>query len=64
MKRNKKQLMRNKAAAATRTAALLAILFYVINVQSVHRDVPKQMARQDELETSAPFIQDDGIPVF
>ena len=64
MIRNKKHLKRYRVAAATRAAALLAIMFYVVNVQSVVKEVPKQMARQDELETTKPLIQDDGIAVF
>ncbi|MCM3632947.1 hypothetical protein [Paenibacillus camelliae] len=64
MKRPNKQLKRYRATAATRAAALLAILFYVVNVQSVVKEVPKQMARQDELETTKLLIQDDGISVF
>jgi|GEM_PF-4542568 len=33
-------------------AAIAIALFYCINVQSINKDVPKQLARQDELETS------------
>lgn len=32
-------------------AAIAIALFYIVNVQSIHKEVPKQMARQDELET-------------
>jgi len=42
-KQNKRQI---KSVAAVAIA-----LFYVVNVQSIRDDVPKQMARQDELET-------------
>lgn len=53
--RNHKQLKRYRLSAAARTTALLAILFYVINVQSVRDDVPKQYARNDELYTEYAF---------
>jgi hypothetical protein len=32
-------------------AAIAIALFYIVNVQSVNAEVPKEMARQDELET-------------
>ncbi|URN94571.1 MAG: hypothetical protein NAG76_22605 [Candidatus Pristimantibacillus lignocellulolyticus] len=46
MKITKKQQRSTKAIAA-----VMLTMFYCINVQSVRDDVPKQMARNDELHT-------------
>lgn len=35
--------------------AILLTLFYCVNVQSVNIEIPKHMARQDELEVRSEF---------
>lgn len=53
MNSTSRKLKRIRESAAARTMALLVLLFYIINVQSIDKDVPRQMARNDELYTES-----------
>ncbi|GIP17779.1 hypothetical protein J40TS1_34210 [Paenibacillus montaniterrae] len=44
------QLTKQQKRFCKSFGAILLTLFYIINVQSIHKDAPKQLARQNELE--------------
>lgn len=45
------KLTKQQKRISKSVGAIVLAIFYLVNVQSVDKDVPKQMARQDELET-------------